>query len=154
MIRPATLTDSEAFHALSKAYIAESGQRREYSEERTQEAFTHAVGDPFTLLLVAEAPQGFAGGVLAQLDHAFTLNPICIVSMLYVMPAYRGTGLSRALMQGAVSWADSANCTHTFCSATAMLDDIDTQLFINLCNKFGFRPAGSPVLARSKPCQQ
>ena len=151
MIRPATTADRDAFHALARSYLAESGQHRVYCERRTQEALEHAVSDPCTMLLLADAEHGCAGGVLAQLDHAFTAQPVCLVSMFYVAPEYRGTGLARALMTAVCSWADDNACSHTFASASAMLGDLETQMFINLCRKFGFEPAGSPMLARTKP---
>jgi GNAT superfamily N-acetyltransferase len=151
MIRPATQADSAAFHDLAIRYIAESGQHREYSWAWTQRALESFLADGNTLLLVADAETGFAGGILAMLDHAFTAQPVCLVSMFYVRPEYRGTGLARALVQGCVAWADAAHCSHTFASANAMLSDAETQMFVNLCRKFGFQPAGSPVLARRKP---
>lgn len=151
MIRPADTRDRFAFHRLAQAYLAESGQRREYSEERTQQAFEHAIGNPSTLLLVADGQDGLAGGVLAMIDHAFTVQPVCLLSMFYVRPEYRGTPLARALIQGAVAWADSSGCSHTFASANAQLGDNETQLFVNLVKRFGFEPCGSPVLCRRTP---
>lgn len=151
MIRPATTDDRAAFHELALAYLAESGQRREYSAERTQEAFEQALADPGTMLLLAEAEHEFAGGVLAQLDRAFTVQPVCLVAMFYVRPGYRGTGLARALLAACCEWSDACNCSHTFAQANAMLGEAETQMFVNLCRKFGFTPAGSPVLARRKP---
>lgn len=152
IIRPAQATDREAFHALARAYIGESGQRREYSELRTQQVLEQAVADrEHALMLLAEVDGGLAGGVMAMLDHAFTVRPVCGVGMFYVRPEHRGTGLARALMEGAVAWADAANATHTFTSADAMLSSAETQMYINLTRKFGFEPTGSPVLARRKP---
>lgn len=157
MIRPATERDRLAFYDLAKAYIAESGQGREYCEHRTQDALIHALSDPFSMLLVVQAevedgePVYLAGGVLAQLDHAFTTKPVCIVPLLYVREEYRGTPMARALMEAVCSWADAAGCTHTFASANADVGELETQMFVNLCAKFGFTPAGSPVLSRRNP---
>ena len=152
IIRPAQPEDRDAFHALARAYIAESGQRRVYSELRTQQVLDQAIADrEHTLMLLAEAEDGLAGGVLAMLDHAFTEQPTCGVGMFYVRPDHRGTGLARWLMQGAVAWADRCGASHTFTSADAMLSTAETQMYINLAAKFGFVPTGSPVLARSKP---
>lgn len=151
MIRPATQHDSAAFHDLARLYLDESGQHREYSVRQTQAAFMHAIDDTSSLVMLAEATDGLAGGIIVQLDHAFTADPVALVSMFYVRREYRGTGLSRALLTAAVEWADSAECSHTFASANAMLDAVQTQQFVNLCRKFGFTPAGSPVLSRRKP---
>ncbi len=150
MIRLIAQEDAGAFHFLSQMYNAESGQQREYSWERTQAAFDALTKDPSALVLVADAAYGLAGAVIAQLDHAFTVQPVCLISMFYLRDAYRGTGLARAFMQGVVDWADNSGCTHTFTSGNAMLSEEEDKLFQNLCAKFGFMPAGTPVLARRK----
>lgn len=150
MIRPATFADRDAFHAVARAYIAESGQHREYSEENTQAVFELCLGGNGALLLIADGEHGIAGGLIAYLDGAFTVQPACLVSMFYVRPEYRGTGLARALVEGVCTWADDLGCSHTFASANAMLGERETQMFVNLTRKFGFIPAGSPVLARRK----
>lgn len=152
MIRPAEPADRDAFHDIARAYIAESGQRREYSEENTQAVLEMCLGgDNGALLLVAESGNGLAGGLIAYLDQAFTEQPVCLVSMFYVRPEYRGTGLARALMEGVCRWADDCDCSHTFASGQAMIGETETQMFVNLARKFDFQPAGSPVLARRKP---
>lgn len=152
IVRPAISADAPGFHALARAYIAESGQRRAYSEANTQAALEHGIRDPGTLLLLAEEIDlVLVGGVMATLDYAFTEQPVCGVGMFYVRPEWRGTPVARALISGAVQWADEAGCSHCFTSGDAMIGDADTQMFINLVRKFGFEPTGSPVLVRRKP---
>jgi GNAT superfamily N-acetyltransferase len=156
MIRAARHHDADGFHALARAYLAESGQHREYSIRHTQIAFEHVLDDPSALMLIAdgdEATTGYAiaGGVIAKLDHAWTADPVCLLPMFYIAEPYRGTGLARALLHGACAWADNCGCSHTFCSATGELPGEATGQFENLTRKFGFQRIGSPVLARRKP---
>lgn len=150
MIRVARPSDRNAFHDLAKTYIAESGQNRVYSSVRTQSVFEGALEDNGTLLLVAEGLNELAGGILLYIDPAFTEEPVCLVSMFYIRKEYRGTALARSFMNAVVSFADDAGCSHTFAAANGMIGDIETQMFVNLCSKFGFKPAGSPVLYRVK----
>lgn len=150
MIRPATHADANPFHFLARRYIEESGQGRAYSERQTQMAFDAMVDDPTCLFLLAESPDGIVAASIVQLDHAFTVEPIALLSWFYIMPDYRGTGLARAMLQGSVSWADTAGASHTFASGNAMLSDAETKMFENLTRKFNFRPAGTPVLVRPR----
>jgi GNAT superfamily N-acetyltransferase len=155
MIRAARHQDADGFHALARAYIAESGQHREYSIRQTQAAFERVLDDPAALMLIADGDEGttgyaIAGGVIAQLDHAFTADPVCLLPMFYIAGPYRGTGLARALLHGACTWADDCGCSHTFASATGELPGEATAQFENLCAKFQFQRIGSPVLARRK----
>lgn len=147
MIRPAQASDADAFHHLAAMYIAESGQGRQYSVRNTQAAFDYLLQDSGSLLLVLEGRQSLAGGTIVQIDRAFTTDPVAVITMFYVAPAYRGTPAARLLMKAVVEWADNLSCSHVFASASAELPGDATQMFINLCRKHGFVPGG-PVLSR------
>jgi GNAT superfamily N-acetyltransferase len=147
LIRHADLGDAQGFHSLAARYIAESGQGRAYSAPATSQAFDWLVGDAGSALLLADGQGELAGGAIVQIDRAFTEKPVGIITMFYVAPDYRGTGLARELLSSSVDWAREQGISHLFCSASAELPGDETQKFVNLCRRFGFTPGG-PVLSR------
>ena len=72
-------------------------------------------------------------------------KPFCYIMKFWVGLEGRKTRAARKLLESAVAWGRSEDCTHIFVTATAGLDSREQKLFINLVKKAGF-VEGGPVL--------
>ncbi len=82
-------------------------------KEAFDSSFLKLVGAPDTLLLVAEIESGIVGYLLAFNHGTFFANgPVAWVEELMVEESSRTTGIGRALMDEAESWARSIGAAY------------------------------------------
>lgn len=96
---------------------------------------------------VAVLDEEIIGFVSMTASLEYHEKPFCYMTKFWVLPEGKGTDAARQLMALLVGWADDNDCTHIFTTATAELDAVSQQLFINLVKKAGFADVG-PVLSR------
>tara|TARA_R110000803_G_scaffold168472_1_gene231549 strand:+ start:461 stop:940 length:480 start_codon:yes stop_codon:yes gene_type:complete len=96
---------------------------------------------------VAVLDEEVIGFVSMTTSLEYHKQPFCYMTKFWVLPEGKGTDAARQLMALLVGWAEDNDCTHIFTTATAELDAVSQQLFINLVKKTGFSDVG-PVLSR------
>lgn len=102
IIRPARATDVQAWYALWRGYCAELGGTvpEMTSEGIWQHIHILARSDLIGCLLAYRSegePVGFANYVLHP--HTWSLQSVCYLEDLFIVPEARGTGAGRALIE-------------------------------------------------------
>tara|TARA_R110000744_G_scaffold99832_3_gene192613 strand:- start:39 stop:530 length:492 start_codon:yes stop_codon:yes gene_type:complete len=96
-------------------------------------------------IILAEIDGKVAGLVMLAKSVEYHNKPFCYIMKFWVGLEGRKTRAARKLLESAVAWGRSEDCTHIFVTATAGLDSREQKLFINLVKKAGF-VEGGPVL--------
>ena len=109
-IRPARIGDDECVWLLARDFATSFRPQRVAFDS----AWVQLVGDPHTLLLVAESPQrGIVGYLLANSHLAFLANgPVAWVEEVMVDEHTRHSGIGRRLMDHAEKWAQSIDAAY------------------------------------------
>jgi GNAT superfamily N-acetyltransferase len=97
--------------------------------------------------LVDEVPT-IAGFAIAMIDSMFTDKPFGDVYKFYVMPEFRGSKVSRELVQECVDWFDANDAVSSYAYGDARVGE--DGKFNNLFKKFGYVPA-TQVMVRHNP---
>ncbi len=100
-VRSTRTEDAQAWHALWRGYCAALDGA--VSDEVTEGVWRRilASNEPVWCLLACRAgiePVGFANYVLHP--HTWSLQPVCYLEDLFVVPEARSTGAGRALIEG------------------------------------------------------
>jgi GNAT superfamily N-acetyltransferase len=118
-IRPAQRTDYEAWRPLWDGYNAFYGREGPTAlpEETTCVTWSRFF-DPYEAMhcLVAEAGEGGLLGIAHYLFHRSTLlvGSACYLQDLFTVPASRGRGVGRALIEAAAAQARGAGCPRLY----------------------------------------
>ena len=106
-IRPASAADSEVVAALA----GELAQSFSFSREKFDLSYRALIAADDASVLVA-ASGGQVIGYLLGFEHdTFYANgPVGWVEELFVLPAHRGSGVGRELMNAFEEWADQRGC--------------------------------------------
>lgn len=121
-LRRATVADAEVLAEL----WGESLRRVDHHEQvadlaRVLADTEHGTRDDAVRVLVAEHDGQIAGAVLVRLATLSPLNlePVVHVVSPHVFPAFRRRGVGRALMDGAVAFAEEQGIDHVMTAATS-----------------------------------
>lgn len=68
------------------------------------------------------------------------------VEMFYILPKYRGKGISRAIVQTLVNVADANNCAIIYTSCAGGVGELNNNLYTNLYKKFNFNKLGTEMV--------
>lgn len=99
---------------------------------------------PSVKSLVAVTDQGdIVGYIHIYCQQDYTVELIGEMYQFYVAPEYRGTKVSRSLIEGAVAQYKMWGCAVAYCEcAPGMEDEKHLQTFSNLWVKYGYKPVG------------
>ena len=109
-VRPAGEDDAEAVGRLLHDFNAEFGDPTPGPDEMAERVRVLLAHGDTTILVGGEGPDGVA--VLRFRPAIFEDALECYLAELYVVPARRGRGLGRALMEAAMETAREAGATH------------------------------------------
>jgi len=137
--------DIEAIIELLKPYMQESiYQNMTYSHEGTKAVVTEWLNGGFSFLAMdGERIIGFAQMTLMK---TFYEEAEADVEMFYVMPEYRGMGISRMLVDNIVKNAEANNCAIIYTGCLSGIDEKNNALYTNLWSKFGFKELGTVMI--------
>lgn len=68
------------------------------------------------------------------------------VEMFYILPQYRGKGISRAIVQTLVNVADTNKCAVIYTSCAGGVSELNNKLYTNLYKKFNFNKLGTEMV--------
>lgn len=102
-IREATTADAEALGRLLHDFNSEYEDVTPGASALAERFREVLPGDDTTALLAGDGPDGFA--VLRFRPSLYTPSLECYLAELYVVPALRGNGIGRALMEAALALA-------------------------------------------------
>lgn len=68
------------------------------------------------------------------------------VDILYVLPEWRGTGLSRDLVSNLINQSDKNGVSAIYTSCRSRINDRNDKLYQNLFSKFGFDVLGTELV--------
>ena len=109
-IRPVSSDDAEAVGRLLHDFNTEFGEPTPGPEALASRVRTLLAGGDTTILIAGQGPDGLA--VLRFREAIWTDALECYLAELYVVPARRGQGLGRALMEAAMETARAEGATH------------------------------------------
>lgn len=126
-IRAATEIDIPGLVASSTALFTEDagardpGANAEWPRQYGRERFTDHLGDPRSLLLVADCAGEVVGHLTGLLSEPTPLRGVRVASLvsLYVRPALRGAGTGSRLLAGFAAWAKRSGAEVTEVTAYA-----------------------------------
>jgi L-amino acid N-acyltransferase YncA len=83
-----------------------------YSESNAKARYSKQISDPKFLFLVAEVnkkPVGYLYAHLDQIEYLNTSKPQCEIEAVFINKEARGMGLSKELLEKAITWAKDNN---------------------------------------------
>lgn len=117
-----------------------------YDHDQTRAMIENWLHD---VCIVAKVEGRIVGVAAMYYVRTFYKEPEADVEMFYVAPEYRGTGISRALVDTLVQNADANRCAVIYTSCASGISEKNNLLYRNLFKKFGFNVLGTE-LARVK----
>ena len=143
IVRAASPADMPVMLEIAREFVAEIGWGWTFdplASQRTLETYLAHAGSE---ILLAEGAQ-VRGACIVTSGRQFSYERIAEIDKLFVRSAYRGTAVSRVLLDAAISWARERRCVAVVGSSIARLPH-GSRLFANLLAKRGFVEVG-PVL--------
>lgn len=113
------------------------------SREKYQRTLETFINHDLVAAIVADVDGEIVGYVHIYAQDDATVELIGDLYQFYVIPEYRGTGVSRELAKAAVSQYAEWNCKAAYIEAApGMADPHHLQLFENLWGRVGFKKIG------------
>lgn len=81
--------------------------------------------------------------------NTFYKEPECDVVMFYIKPEYRGTGISRGLVNALTTIADQNQAGIIYTSSGSGMGGKNNDLYANLFKKFGFQELGTELIRKN-----
>lgn len=142
-VRAATTADAPAIGRLLDAFNREYDDPTPGADAMAARVAELLERDDFTVLLIGDEPLGLA--VLRFRPSLWSIALECYLAELYVIPARRGHGLGRALLQAAIDHARRAGADHMDLGTSE--DDVAARKLYESC---GFvcreHPPDGPVM--------
>ena len=107
VVRPATSADQDSLIGLYADFFAEDGI--DVPRGRIAANLAKMLADPRAMILVADGADGIVGLASASTTYGVEFGCAAEFEDLYVIPTCRGQGLSHALVDAMIVWADSQN---------------------------------------------
>jgi ribosomal protein S18 acetylase RimI-like enzyme len=109
-VRRADIGDADAIGRLLHDFNTEFDEPMPAPEQIAERVTELLAGSDFTVLLAGDGPDGLA--VLRYRPSIYSTALECYLAELYVVPARRGQGLGRALMETAIGEARAAGADY------------------------------------------
>lgn len=146
----ATLDDVYSIYDACKSYYEESSNGTDLvpDEQSALETLSIACGYPedYVTFFITENGIKICGVVIVCAGKSWFKGREADIDFLYVLPEYRGKGVSRLLVEAAVSWAmDAEDINILYCGCHSRFEDggKNDKMFTNLFKKFGFEVTGT-----------
>lgn len=117
-----------------------------YDADMTKQLIGEWINNNITGLVLVDGV--IAGFAVMCLSRSFYKEIEADVEMFYILPQYRGTGASRALIDGLMKTGEANNVAVMYASCLSGISEKNEKLYINLWKKFGFKKLGT-VMMRS-----
>lgn len=98
------------------------------------------------IVILARVEGKLVGIMSMYFIKTFYKQPECDIIMFYVHPDYRGTGISRALVNAIVMLSDKNNAAVIYTTSASGMDESNDKLYTNLFKKFGFKVLGTELI--------
>lgn len=129
-------------------YISEVPYPYTYSEPLAIQQTWQLLNHPDSAIIVHLEDDKVVGGCTVTRNREFWEEYSGTISQFYVLPEWRGTHVSRKVIQEAVDWFDENNCVISFAGSHA--GNHRDKLFTNLLLKYGFTQQGTLLVRKGK----
>lgn len=143
----ATYSDVDDIQKLIEPYHKESRYSGlTYDPIMTRHTITQWIPETCVLARV----DGKAVGVFAMyFFRTYHKEPEADVVLFYIDPEYRGTGVSRLLVNALTMIADKKNVAVIYVSSGSGISHENDKMFSNLFGKFGFEKLGTELVRKN-----
>lgn len=148
-VSKATLGDVHDIYSACEGYYVESanGTDLEPDKETALETLAIACGYPdnYATFYVSHCGQ-IAGVSIVTTGTSWFKGREADIDFFYILPSYRGKGVSRLLVEASVSWVmeqDDINILYCGCHSRFEDGGKNDKMFTNLFKKFGFEETGT-----------
>ena len=123
--------------AMAERYASESRWDITLPDDLHQKFKNVVYSESSVLLYVSKeaVPVGFA---VVTYDGTFSVPPLGILYMFYILPSYRATQASIRLISGIIRMAKLDGCKYLFASTFSMIDERTTKAFDRMLERQGF----------------
>lgn len=144
----ATYQDVHEIEPFLYEYFKESG----YSDGLTYDADTTkaTIAQWIPQICVLARVDGQLAGIFAMyFTHTYYKEPECDVIIFYVSPEYRGTGVSRGLVNALTAISDKNGAAVIYTSSASGISSKNNKMYANLFTKFGFEDLGTELIRKN-----
>lgn len=148
-IKPATIKDIDAMQGLLyPAYFKESGFKGlTYNAENTRHMVESYLGNVTFIAWDGDKAVGFGSMVIGRTFYD-EIEADC--EMFFILPEYRGKGVSRLLVEALTKTAELNGAKVMYSSGQSGISDKNDKLWNNLWSKFGFNYLGTIMVRMTK----
>lgn len=147
MIRYAKPEDLEPLTDMMMRFTEESHLNLTYNREQIRQLAWASMHSEDVILFVAEKEGELAGMVAAIIDNEFSIEPCVYINKYYIDKRFRGTSVSRELLQAFDEECTRKGIALSFASSTAGMGEVNEQLYVRLFKQNGYDVLGR-VLVR------
>lgn len=144
MIKVATEDDIGGLLIMAKEFIEDSDLPYEYDGEASLNTFMTFIEHPETFVLVAKEGEIYQGLLMGAVDKEFTKEYSAYITKFYIRAEFRGSGLSRKMVEAFEDEAKDAVVIYT--AATAKMGERVEKMYVNLFRKFGYERLGQTMV--------
>ena len=149
IVRPAVIADADKIQGLLYPhYFNESiFKTLKYNAQSTRDVINGYFDGG--VVLIAEDGEKAIGFCVLSAGRTFYDDIEADVEMFFVLPEYRGSGVSREMIKNVVAAADMNGAAVIYSSCLSGIGEKNDSLWKNLWGKYGFKQLGT-IMMRSK----